>query len=194
MIRVFLAGEGSSELGSRSGHEAYQTDDRPGVLQCLLRTVAPDGWEIAGAIQWKNIRKLKVNAPDAGDARNVHAAALHARERAASVLAFTRDRDRKPERERDIERAIGVVETGDALRVAGGVAIENIEAWLLALAGEAGSESVRHPENEVGRLKLEAKRAEDYARHVAQHGIDKAPKDAQSLHQWLARARRALSA
>ncbi len=194
MIRVFLAGEGPSELGSRSGREAYQTDDRPGVLQCLLRVVAPDGWEVAGAVQWKNIRKLKVNAPDAGDARNVHAAALHAKERAAGVLAFTRDRDRKPERQADIERALEGVESDGALRVAGGVAIENIEAWLLALAGEVGSEAVRHPENEMARLKLEAKRAEDYARHVAHHGIDKAPKDAESLHRWLARARRALTA
>jgi hypothetical protein len=193
MIRVFLAGEGSSELGSRSGHPSYQSDDHPGALQALLRAVRADGWEVVGAIDWRRIRKLKVNAPSSGDERNVHAVSLHATEAGAHVVAFARDRDRIEEREADIERAIDTAGPERGLRIIGGVAVETLEAWLIALTGEVGSEAIRHPEEEMGRLGLVAKSAAHYADHVEKHGLARIAGDAGSLRRWVARARAALA-
>ena len=191
MIRVFLAGEGASELGSRSGHPVYQSDGAPGVLQSLLRAVRTEGWEVAGAIDWRHIRKLRANAPGEGDGRSVLAAALHAVEQGASVLAFTRDRDRDEGREEAIERAVEEAERDRAIAVVGGVAIETIEGWLIALTGEARSESIRHPEKEMPRLSLGQKHAADYAAHVRKHGLGRVSPDARSLLRWIDRARRA---
>lgn len=193
MIRVFLAGEGPSELGSRSGHPVYQTDAQPGVIQALLGAVRPDGWEVAGAINWKDIRKLRVKTPDQGDARNVHAASVHAAESGATVLAFARDRDGEPSRTEDIERAIAEATNARAVQIVGGVAVEAIEAWLIALTGEARSENVRYPENEMPRLGLEPKSCVHYAAHVEAHALAKVAPDAHSLGRWLTRARAALA-
>jgi hypothetical protein len=192
MIRVFLAGEGRSELGSRAGHPTYQSDQEPGVVETLLRAVRSDGWEVVGAIGWKDIPKLRVNAPDDGDARSVQAASMHAAEAGADVLAFVRDRDRDPRREANIETAIDEAAKAHPVKLVGGVAIECIEGWLLALAGETKSEQVRHPENEMGRLGLDAKRAAGYVAHIEEHGLAKVPDDAVSLRRWLEHARGAL--
>jgi hypothetical protein len=182
MIALYLAGEGPSELGSRSGHPAYQSDEEPGVVVSLLRAVRSEGWKVVGSVNWKDIRKLRVNAPGEGDRRNVLAATLKANEVGADVLAFTRDRDRDEKREEDIEAAVGEVGAGK-LGVIGGVAVETIEAWLLALRGEARSEDCRHPEKEMARLGLA--QTADYVRHI--------PADADSLKRWLGRARKALA-
>ncbi len=172
MISVYLAGEGRCELGSRSG---YQSDEEPGVLATLLRHVAADGCEVVGAVQWKDIRKLRVNVPDAADARNVLGARQNAKEAGADVLAFALDRDRDEKREEDVERVIAGLIGAGCPEVIGGVATETIEAWLLALCGEAGSERARHPEKEMARLGLEAKQTADYVAHVDKHGLDRDP-------------------
>ena len=169
----------------------YQSDSEAGVLEALLRAVRSDGWEVVGAVNWKDIRKLRVNAPGEGDRRNVLAAGLKAVEAGADVLAFTRDRDRDETREEDIERAIEEA-AGESLDVIGGVAIETIEGWLIAVSGESKSESVRHPEEQMARLGLEAKRAPSYVQHVETHGLAKIPADAASLRRWLERAGRVL--
>lgn len=191
MIEFFLAGEGASELGSRSGDPRYHSDESDGVLQALLRAVRPEGWRVVGAIDWQRIRKLRVNAPGKGDARNVRAAHLHAAESGADVLAFVRDRDRDEDRGRDIDAAVAALE-GQKPATVGGVAIESIEGWLLAIAGRTHSEAVRHPEKETPALGLPTKRGPDYAAHIEKHGLRLVPKDAASLNKWLECAKQAL--
>ena len=107
--------------------------------------------------------------------------------------SFTRIRTPNQEREVDIERAIEAVVRERSLRVAGGVAIEALEGWLIAIAGEVGSESVRHPEKEMGRLGLVAKSAASYADHIEQNGLGRIAADAASLLRWVDRARDALA-
>jgi len=193
MIKVFLAGEGRCELGSRDGHAAYQSDAEPGVLQGLLKAIHGDGWAVVGAVSWKNLKKLRVNAPDRGDARNVHAASMHAAENGADVLVFARDRDHEMTREAEVERAIEEASRDHRVTIAGGVAVENLEGWLLAIGGETKSESIRHPEKEMARIGLVEKNAPAYVAHIEKHGITRVPKDAESLGQWIERAREALT-
>jgi hypothetical protein len=192
VIRVFLAGEGRHELAGRKGDDVYQSDRDPGVVQALLRKVRADGWEVVGSIDWKDIKKLQVNSPGTGDAKNVHRACWKAKKAKADVLVFVRDRDRKAVREREIERAIAETEASDSVHIVGSVAIESIEGWLIALTGKSGSESIRHPEKNLADLGLRAKHGPDYVAHVEKHGISGVAQDATSLKRWLKRARHAL--
>ncbi|HEY3253799.1 MAG TPA: hypothetical protein VGJ91_07620, partial [Polyangiaceae bacterium] len=121
----------------------YFNERQPGVIAALLRRVRPTGWRIVGAMKWAGIRKYRANAPPPNEARNVRALCLHAKEAGASVLAFTRDSDGDLIRTRDIEGAIAEHErTGDGPELIAGVAIPLLEAWLLALGGESGTEQL----------------------------------------------------
>jgi hypothetical protein len=55
--RVFLAGEGESEIGSWANGPEYRDNNYPGVLETLLRKVKETGWTIEAARQWKSLRK-----------------------------------------------------------------------------------------------------------------------------------------
>src|SRR5476649_489749 len=72
------------------------------------------------------------------------ASAQDARDAGADALVFVRDsdRDRYHQRENDIERGIQEAEAlFPELDICGGVAKQEIEAWILALLGENRSES-----------------------------------------------------
>jgi hypothetical protein len=105
-VRVFLGGEGRNELGSRARESAYQTDEQPGVLQALLRRTQPDGWTVAGATQWKNIRKLDAKGPTPTEERNVLGLVVEAIRAESRVVAFVRDADDDADRPRVIANAI----------------------------------------------------------------------------------------
>lgn len=59
MLKVFLGGEGSNDIGTR-WH--VPMGDSPGVAETLLRRVRPSGWRVAGAMQWRSIRKYRAGA------------------------------------------------------------------------------------------------------------------------------------
>ena len=59
--RVFLAGEGSDEIGTLAYREPYRGSPPYGVLEALLRRVHPSGWEVVGGIAWKHIRHYRAN-------------------------------------------------------------------------------------------------------------------------------------
>lgn len=190
MNRAFLAGEGKTELGGRAGHPSFQDPRKAGVLEALLRKVRPTGVEIVGAIEWKDIRKFVAYKP--GEKQNrrpelqdVVRAAHRAFEEEAA-LVFSRDRDRDRQREKDIEDGIE-----EALRcgwkVAGAVAVEEIEAWILACEGRAGSEVVRDPKGDLAERGITST-AEKVA-VIDRVEIDALPTDASSLRRWCGRVR-----
>ncbi|MEO5729930.1 MAG: hypothetical protein ABI134_25640 [Byssovorax sp.] len=203
MIHVFLAGEGPNELGAFGKEESFQPASEkerrnsPGVLEALLRHVQADGWEVAGGIRWQNIRKLQVGVGKKGEEASVHRAFHHAKKRGCHVLAFTRDRD-KPKyahRVEEIETAIAALAaTGDGPAIIGGVAIEKLESWLVAIAGIVGSEGMSRPEEVLSRLGIAEKDTEAMINLVTAADLSRIPADAKSLLLWLTRARAVLPA
>ena len=203
MIKVFLAGEGPNELGDFGNEESFQpTGDkerrnRPGVLEALLRRVQPEGWEVTGGIRWVNLRKLKVGAGKRGEEESVHRAHFHAKKRGCQVLAFARDQDkpRYAHRVDEIEAAMAALESaGDGPAIIGGVAIEKLESWLVAVASIRGSEAMTRPEEALSTLGIDEKDTDAMVRHVEERGIDGVSADAASLRRWLDRARTILAA
>jgi len=198
VLRVFIAGEGRNELGRRSGSPAYQGErSDPGVIEALLRKVRPTGWEVSAAVDWKELRKFKARTGGRGDGANVAKAHLRAREHGCDVIAFVRDRDgvRFEPRESDIEAAIAeLASAGAGPRVIGGVAIEKLESWLVALAGVSRSEALRRPEEHLAKQGIDGKDTAAMVAHVDEHGIHAVPEDAASLRRWLDRARAVLGA
>jgi hypothetical protein len=186
-VKVFLSGEGPNELGSRFGHRAYQSDDRPGVLHALLARVRASGWEVGGACEWKRIRKYRAGRFDHEDTRNVLGVALDAREAGCDVLAFSRDMDRDAAREDAVEEGIRLVE---GIGVIGGVAKPTIEGWILALLQERRTEdmSPRRAEEKLVERGVPAKDGAGMVRVVEEAVLERIPEDAASLRRWLERA------
>lgn len=197
MIRVILAGEGSNELGGWAVATAYRVD-KPfaGVLETLLRQVRPDGWQVVDAIPWKKTPKLQVGIGGKGEELNVQRAYHQAKKRGCDVFVFSRDRDlpKFAHRVREIEKAINsIAQTNDGPAVVGGVAIEKLESWILAIAGKHHSETVRQPEEKLAAAGIRGKNTADMNSFIEQNGLKRIPDDATSLRQWLERAELALS-
>jgi hypothetical protein len=191
MIDVFVAGEGPNELGGWCKEREYR-DERltSGVLEALARQVAPSGWQVRDAIQWKSIRKLAVGTKGKGAERKaVLAAQLHAKERGCAVLLFSRDRDGQKYAERQGEIEAALAELDDSVAVAGGICVERLESWLLAVSGRTGTEDIRdtRTDAELESLGVRAKDTVTMVEHVQRHGIAAIPSDAASLKAWLAR-------
>ena len=193
-MKILLAGEGANELGGWSGHENYRGKE-PGVIEALLRKVCPNDWKITHAVPWKNIKKLKVGAFKTAEQQNIKGLHLLAEENGLDAVAFVRDRDADKNREKDIEGAIALIEENNegGPGIIGGMAVEKIEAWILALSGETKSEKIRHPQKKFGDLDIKGKNTAQFVAAVKKADLDKIPKDALSLNLWLERARRLLN-
>ncbi len=195
-IKVFLAGEGKNDLGSRIGHRSWQSDDEPGVLHALLSRAQSTGWIVGGACDWKNIRKYKAKGPVHAETRNVLGVALDAREAGCQILAFSRDQDKDPRRQDAIEEGIRLVPAtlSRAPDIIGGVAIPTLEGWILALLGERGTEEMtpRRAEETLSARALASKDGAAMVRIVEQAALTSLPEDARSLSGWLDRARAVL--
>ena len=193
-VRVFLSGEGANELGSRAGHRAYQTDERPGVLHALLARIQPDGWEVGGATAWAKIRKYRVQGAAHADTGNVLGVAVDAIEAGCQIVAFSRDVDDDPDRARAVEDGIARVATElDAGRpdIIGGVAVPSTEGWILALRGQHGTQrlSTGRAVRALVDQGVEAKDGARMAEIAAEADLDAIPADAESLRTWIQRAR-----
>jgi hypothetical protein len=105
-VGIFLGGEGSNELGSRSGDPIYQNSTVLGVVETLLRVVQPDGWEVTGATRWSKIRKLSATRPTPNEERNVLGLVYEAKRAHSQVVAFVRDADDDTERAKAIDEAV----------------------------------------------------------------------------------------
>lgn len=185
MIKVYLAGEGTFELGGRAGHPAYQ-DERPGVVEALLRLRVPSGWKVAGARVWKDVPKFKAWPGESPERQNVRGAALDAAEAGCDVLVFVRDRDRSVERERAITETVDAL-ISDGTPVIGAVALECTDAWILAIDGQKRSETLGTATAKAARERLASNTAAavDF---LERRGLAAIAPDAKSLLAWLERA------
>ena len=191
MINVFLAGEGATELGGWAAERVYRAANPSiGVLEALLRKVTAAGWQVVDATCWKNIRKYRARPPMNAEVRNVMGVALQAQEAGAGVVAFTRDRDRDERREADVIR--GIEEASNNLSpcpsIIGGVAIEAIEAWTLALSGERHSHRYPRPKEYLAAGKIT-----DQVTAIESADIHSPELDSPSLRAWLDQARDTLA-
>jgi hypothetical protein len=201
-VQVFLGGEGRNELGSWAGDPAYQNDDEPGVVKALLLRTQPEGWKVIGARSWKDCRKYTDHGPVPADLRRtirgdhekraVLGLVLDAKERGAHAVAFVRDQDDDPERAKIIAKAINLAQTHwPHIQVVGDTAVPVLEAWILALMGETGIESLG--KNKTQRLLADrgvSTTAEMVSEVLASRPV---PEDASHLHSWLARAKEVLA-
>jgi hypothetical protein len=190
-MNVFLAGEGVDELGDWFHHPSYRVGrDAPGILESLLAHVSHDVI-VADGRAWKSIRKYKAGDYARPETRNVLGLALEASESDCDVLVFARDRDGDPDREVDIERGIGDAQLKfPNLRIAGCAAAQQIEAWILGLLKEAGSEKHKDSKTALASRYGIVSRQQKVAA-VAAADVGQIPGDAHSLLLWIDRARQA---
>lgn len=189
-MRVFLAGEGRDELGDWMHPPQYRRrPPDPGLLEALLRRVADDRFTVVDARVWHTIKKFKAGQHARPETRNVLGLMLEAEEAGCDVLVFVRDKDGDDEREEDIGAGIRLLTEGEhAPLVVGGCAVQEIEAWLLALLGERGSERHAQAKEVLARghriaglpLKVAVVEGAD---------LDAIPADARSLRAWIDAAR-----
>ena len=118
------------------------------MLEALL---VQRGAEVIDGVLWRRIRKYRAGGHRSAEVRNVLGLALLASERGLGVV-FLRDRDRDEERQAAIED--GIRSAGAAfpkVRVAGGCAVESIEAAGLWALGDRKAEEWTDPKAELAR-------------------------------------------
>ena len=184
--RVFLGGEGKTDIGNAAAAPAYAHPPVPGVVQALLDRELPGQWVSVGATTWKNIVKFKAGGHKGAERRNVSGLVLSGREAGADLVVFVRDRDGNAQREADIEAEIA--DLGD-VAVVGGVAIETIEAWVLACDGDEAAEKHRDPKGELTRRGYETTEAKVDV--VMEKFAEERLGGAVSLGRWIGRLRAA---
>jgi hypothetical protein len=106
------------------------------------------------------------------------------------ALVFSRDTDGDEDRTRDIEE--GARLAGESFRIMGGVAHPRLEAWILALSGEAHSEDRGHVDERLARLDVGEKDTAGMVRVAEGADLNALPADAHSLHAWISSVRREL--
>ena len=190
MIKVFVGGEGTNDIGTR-WYEPM--GDVPGVAEVLLRRARPAGWEVAGARRWKTIRKYRAGGRGErhADAHNVLGLVLEAYENACEMLAFVRDGDGDELREQEIHRVLddlpsyGFAESYRyELVVVGGVPKPKLEGWILCLLGvrRADAMSSAHVDRALVDARIAAKTLAAYV-EIAETGP--LPSENGSLAAWL---------
>lgn len=191
VVRVFLGGEGRNELGGRAGHPVYASEE-PVVIETLLRRCQPDGWQVCDSTPWCQITKFAAKGRTPDDERNVLGLVLMAKRAQSHVVAFVRDADADKDRPNVIDAAIRKAEeTFPGIDVIGGTAVPVLEAWVLAIRGERGTEEMSKGE---AKRRLDEMGVADTAAMEAARGVvaDKIPEDAKGLRHWLCKASDAL--
>lgn len=191
-VKVFLGGEGTNELGGRAGDPVYVDVSRPGVVEALLRRARPAGWDVAGAREWKSIRKLRTRPQRHADTHNVLGLVLDAKEAGCGVLAFTRDRDNDTGRVKAVQEGIELSRSHfPAVAVIGGVPIPKLEAWILALMGAHKTEELRSAAavDQLEQHGVGAKDTDRMVEVVEAADLSKLPEDAEGLREFVGRSR-----
>lgn len=189
-VKVWLGGEGRHELG---GRVLAPPDERPGVIEALLRRVERSGWHVLGVMSWRHIKKYETGVHKAEE-RNVLGLVLTAAEQGAEVVAFSRDVDSDPERARRVEAAIEkaaqIIKLPAPIAIIGGVARPAIEGWILALSGIRDSDDMSRPRCAqcMTDHAIESS-TESFVRIVGQARLDQLPPGCDSLRTWLDRAK-----
>jgi hypothetical protein len=185
-MKVFLSGEGPDDLGDWYHPPQYRkTPPTRGAIEALAGRVGDVRLEVVDARIWKKIRKFSFKPSVRGETQNVLGLVIEAEEAGAEVLVFVRDQDGYDDRRDDVEEGIRQAGArGYAVPIVGGVAVQEMEARILALRGERRSEGhveakrvlqVRH-----GIDDLPAKVAA-----IEEADLDDIPDDAASLRVWV---------
>jgi len=203
MMRVFLGGEGVDELGRFAHAPAYavqpvrgrEVSKEPGILEALVKRLKKHPIELVGGLTWHRIPKGRRSVGiGPAEVRNVVGLVTDAQDEGCNAVVFVRDRDCDELRAADIEDGIRIAqERFPDVRIVGGSAVEEIEAWLLAMLGERKSESHTHPKEEL-RERHRVSTRHDKTRIVEEARFDQLPEDAASLHQWINRFTTAMPA
>lgn len=192
-MKVFLSGEGPTELGDWAKELPYRASTpEVGVIEALLRKAWTHPYTVVDACLWKRIRKFRSQDHLRPETRNVLGLALQADEAGCDALAFVRDQDGDEERQADIEEGVRFAQAkGLDVDIVGGVAVQEIEAWILAILGERRSE--HHSDaKQVLKQRHQITEREEMVEVIEARGIDGIPEDAASLRAWLEMATRAL--
>ncbi len=193
-VKVWLGGEGPSEIGDRD----RPGGERVGAIEALLRKIEAEGWAVAGAVRWQHIRKFVVGAArgpgNHGDIHSVAGLLNMAYEAECAVVAFARDVDADEERATAIARGIVLAREYAHLRdlgVIGGPAIPALEGWILALLWVRDTEEMsRKKVNELlADRELGGKHAEDYVGVVEKADLGRLPPGCDALEAWIETAR-----
>jgi hypothetical protein len=192
-VRIFLSGEGPDDLGDWYSEPQHRSDPpEVGIIEALLRKVAEIDFTVVEACAWKRIRKYKSGKHARPETRNVLGLAIQAEEAGCDALVFVRDQDGYPDRQADVEEGVRLAkERCVTLALVGGVAVQEIEAWILALSGERGSQ--RHSDAKAVLAEkhgITTRAGKVAAVEEADHA--RIPEDAASLREWLAMAGAAL--
>jgi len=194
-VKVWLGGEGPSEIGDRDRPDGQ----RVGVIEALLLKVERDGWYVAGATVWRRITKLRVGAAlgrdNHGDIHNVAGLVNEAHENACEVVAFARDIDSDLERLAAIAQGVSRArEIFPGMGIVGGPAVPTIEGWILALRNVPRTESMsRARVNElIAAQDLAGKHPEAYAEVIESADLTTLPPGCDCLGEWIATARSVL--
>ncbi len=185
-MRVFLSGEGPDDLGDWcNARQNWSKPPKMGVIEALLRKVSKVDFTVVDARVWKRIVKYKAGNHAQRETRNVLALVNAAEEARCDVLVFVRDQDGYPDRQSDIEEGIRLAyERGFEPGLVGGVVVQEIEAWILALLGERNTELHSDAKSVLDKNHGISRRDEMV---LVVEGADrrKIPKDAVSLGDWL---------
>ncbi|MGK3963714.1 hypothetical protein WMF38_06005 [Sorangium sp. So ce118] len=198
-LRVFLAGEGRNELGSRAGHPSYQSNVEVGILEALLARIRRDGWTVVGALQWKHLCKLRARGPSPTEAEQIERLILRAEEAEADIVAFSRDGDDEGvARQEAILVGVQRARAGlsKPLAVVGEVALPSLEGWILALLGQRGTEDMTpaRARREIENAGLVLKSTASMVRVVERcPDLGEVPDDAKGLIRWRDAAQAALA-
>lgn len=186
-MKVYLGGEGPDDLGDHYHEPQYRSSPlAPGLIETLLRRAAKTDFTIAGASVWKRIRKFRFGRPLEGETRSVLGLMIEAEEVGADVLVFVRDQDGYRDREEAITEGLRLAREPGRFSpaVVGGVAVQEIEAWILALLGDARSERHADAKTVLADKHSISDRAAKIAA-VETADLTKIPRDAASLADWL---------
>lgn len=197
--KVLLAGEGPDELGRWFRETPYQEERRPGaelpgILEALLAKLDLAPWEIRDAVIWRSRRipLYRQGQRRAPETRRVLGLAALAKDCGVDAVVFVRDRDGDEEREADIEAGIEQAPTlGLDTPLAGSVAVEEIEAWILALLGDRSAERHAHPKEKLAEKHGLSTREHKVA-VVEREDIDASCEHAPSLRRFRERVSAAL--
>jgi hypothetical protein len=195
--KVFLAGEGSNELGGWY-NEAKDRGDfpYPGILETLLKLINADGWVISDAKKWRKIRKFRAGEHRSAEERNVLGVCWEAIEKGCDTIAFTRDSDGHNERVVDVQKGIEFANAlwSDRLVIIGGCAVPCIEGWVLAILGNRHTESLSRTRIEALIIKagIDPKKTAPMVEKIEQTDLANIADDAHSLKSWLDTAQHVL--
>jgi hypothetical protein len=195
-MKVFLSGEGPEDLGDWYREPEYRGQRAPGarqgrdppkmgVIEAILRKAVAIDFTVVDACVWKRIRKFKSGKHARPETRNVLGLVLQAEEAGCDALVFVRDQDGDSDRQTDVEEGVRLA-TGGAYSpsIVGGVAIQEIEAWVLALLGERGSERYTDAKAALVKKRRITSSTEKVAA-VETADRNSIPDDAISLRNWM---------